>query len=520
MMQETHQAAVARIAERVGAFYAAGQPFRVYHGSTNSTRAAAKSRDNTVDTSGLRAVLGVDAARKLARVEPNVPMDALVRATTTTQGGLLPLVVPEFPGITVGGAFSGSAGESSSCRHGPFDATVERVEIVLPNGDVCAASRSERPDLFWGAASAFGTLGVVTMLEVRLREAKPFVELTHYPESGIEQASKRIQQEVASSAVDYVDGIAFSPESMVVCSGRLVDEVPKGSKPRTYLGRRDPWFYLDVQERAKDASKPVVDYIPLVDYLFRWDRGGFWVARYAYQYFFTPFNRITRYLLDKYMHARVMYHALHKSGLSDTYIIQDVGVPYPAVPEFHQWLNENLNIYPLWLCPIRVRRDESDSAWGLHADFADSNCPEFMLNFGVWGPGPKPYEKLIELNRAIEKKVHDLGGKKTLYAQAFYTEDEFWESYTRKPYDEVRAKYHAAHLPSVYDKVKVNEEAKKRAWENSRMPAALRNVRPFQGLYGVYKAWRGGDYLLQAKKTYLVTMTPWRRLVDIRPTSS
>ncbi|KAI1085435.1 FAD-binding domain-containing protein [Whalleya microplaca] len=496
---EVHHASVTSISQRVQQFYARKEPFRVYHGSTNSTRIAEKNHDNTVDTSRLDHVLEVDKGRKTALVEPNVPMDRLVEATL--KHDLVPLVVMEFPGITVGGGFSGSAGESSSCRHGPFDSTINWIEIVLPNGDIAKASKTDKPDLFWGAASAFGTVGIVTLLEVQLGDANDFVKLTHYTTSSFSSACTKIQKEVAKSNVDFVDGIAFSPTSIVICSGRIVDAVPAGSKPRRYLRRKDPWFYLDVKKRAEKASRPVVDYIPLVDYLFRWDRGGFWVAKYAYKYFITPFNRITRSLLDDFMHARVMYHALHKSGLSDTYIIQDVGVPYEAVDEFHQWVDKTLNIYPIWLCPIRLRRDEPDSAHGLHADFADPNCPEFMLNFGIWGPGPRDYTKLVQQNRAIEQKVHELGGKKTLYAQAYYTEEEFWESYTRPAYDAVRAKYHASHLPSVYDKVKVDENAKKKVRENSRMPSALRTVWPFQGLYGVYKAWRGGDYLLQTKKT-------------------
>lgn len=44
--------------------------------------------------------------------EPNVPMDSLLEACL--QHGLLPPVVMEFPGITVGGGFAGTAGESSS----------------------------------------------------------------------------------------------------------------------------------------------------------------------------------------------------------------------------------------------------------------------------------------------------------------------------------------------------------------------------------------------------------------------
>jgi len=56
-------------------------------------------------------------------------MDKLVNATLPFR--LIPPVVPEFPGIIVGGAYAGTAGESSSFKHGLFDATVERIEISL-----------------------------------------------------------------------------------------------------------------------------------------------------------------------------------------------------------------------------------------------------------------------------------------------------------------------------------------------------------------------------------------------------
>ncbi|KAI1758688.1 hypothetical protein GGR53DRAFT_472098 [Hypoxylon sp. FL1150] len=315
----------------IRAFAGILRPSPTLPGSTNSTRTVAKSRDNTVDTSALSHVLDIDDVKKTAIVEPIVPMDGLVGTAVAKE--MVPLVVMEFPGITVGGGFSGSAGESiSSCRHGPFDSTINWIEIVLPDGKIAKASRTERPDLFWGAASAFGTLGVVTLLKVPLRHAKPFVELTHYPVSSFSDSCQKICD----------DGIAFSSTSLVICSGRLVDAIPAGLRPRRYLRRRDPWFSLDVQKRTQKAREPVVDYVPLIDYMFRWDRGGFRAARYAYKYFFTPFNRITCAALDSFMHARVMYHALHKSGLSDTYIIQDVGVSHVAADGFAHWVDETL----------------------------------------------------------------------------------------------------------------------------------------------------------------------------------
>lgn len=72
-----------------------------------------------VDTSAMSRVLKIDTERKTALVEPNVPMDSLVEATL--RHGLIPPVVMEFPGITVGGGFAGTSGESSSFRYSFFD---------------------------------------------------------------------------------------------------------------------------------------------------------------------------------------------------------------------------------------------------------------------------------------------------------------------------------------------------------------------------------------------------------------
>lgn len=490
----THDNAVDLISRRISHFFEKQEPFRVYHGSTNSTRTSHRRTDNTVDTSKLNHVLEVDKDKKTATVEPNVTMQALVQAAMGHH--LLPLVVMEFPNITVGGGFSGSAGESSSFRYGPFDSIVNWIEIVLANGDIMRASKTSNPDLFWGVASGFGTLGVVTLLEVQLRDAKSHVELMYQPFPSVTEACSDLQRQTGDVSVDFLDGIVFSPSLAVVCVGRLVDEVPETSSPVRLTRRKDPWFYLHVENKVKAASgSAFTDYIPLADYLFRYDRGGFWVAKYAFRYFLTPFNRVTRFLLDRYLRAQVMYHALHKSRLADDYIVQDVGIPYDGIETFQRWLDDNLKTYPLWLCPLRVRRDQPDSQHGLHADFANPQTPEYLMNFGVWRPGSLDHGEFVRQNRELEKKVQQLRGRKWLYAHAYYTEEEFWASYNKSSYDALRTKYSATYLPSVYDKVRVNLNA------GDRGKRPFRGIRPFQGLYGVYKAWRGGDYLLSNNST-------------------
>jgi Delta24-sterol reductase len=238
---DRHDAAVAKIAEQIRKFYELKTPFRIYHGSTNSTRPSQFRHDETVDTSSLSNVLKIDTDTNTALVEPNVPMDRLVEATL--QHGLIPPVVMEFPGITAGGGFAGTSGESSSFKHGFFEHTVNWIEVVLPNGQVVTASRTDKPDLFYGAASSFGTLGVTTLLEVQLIKASAFVELTYLPVSSAPEAVQKIQDATKDTSIDYIDGILFSRESGVICTGRLQDKVQTGTNIQRFSRAKDPWFF-------------------------------------------------------------------------------------------------------------------------------------------------------------------------------------------------------------------------------------------------------------------------------------
>lgn len=499
---EHHNRAVSTLAARIRRLYDQGVPFRIYHGSTNSTRPLAFLPDEMVDVSSLRNVIKVDQGTRTALVEPNVPMDALVDATL--KHGLVPPVVMEFPGITVGGGFAGTGGESSSFRHGLFDRSVNWIEIVLANGDVVIASPDENPDLFHGASGTFGTLGVTTLFEMKLLQAKDFVRLTYIPVSGAPEALSVISEEMKDPSVDYLDGILFARHRGVVCTGRLTsgnDDNDKGLKVQRFNRARDPWFYMHASDvcDAESWSTPTRELVPLVDYLFRYDRGSFWTASYAFQYFFTPFNAVTRWLLDPLMRARVMYHALHKSGFSHRYIIQDLALPRPNAEQFLDYIHDAFSCYPLWLCPIRQQDLKSAS---LHPHCLTAASTEnrnavaaegydpILMNVGVWCPGPASHEAFVEANRSLEHKLYSLGGMKWLYAHAYYTEDEFWKIYNRDWYDRLRKKYHATSLPTVYDKVRTDPDVGR--WTRQ----GIWGIWPFAGVYGVLSAVFGGGYLL------------------------
>lgn len=494
---EQHQLQVDRIATAVKGFHERGEKFRIFHGSTNSTRKSALGRDPTkvVDTSQLNNVLHVDTEAQTALVEPNVPMDRLVEATL--EHGLIPPVVMEFPGITAGGGYSGTSGESSSFKHGFFDRTLRKVEMVLGNGKVVTCSPSENADLFRGAAGAVGTFGVTTLVKIQLRKAAKYVETTYHPVNSLEDALQKIQTLAnPDTNLDYVDGILFSQTSGAIITGRLTDQPSTPNTPiQRFSAPSDPWFYLHVQSIiSHNSTTSTTELVPLPEYLFRYDRAGFWVARAAFSYFkgLVPFNSWTRWFLDDFMHTRMLYKALHGSGQTERMFVQDLALPYSTAGEFIRYSDERLGIWPLWLCPLKQSPLPT-----MHPHLKRDGEAAQMLNIGLWGEGPAERDAFVDANRDIEAKLKELDGMRWLYAQTYHSESEFWEDFDKKWYDGLRKKYHAEGLPDVFEKVRAGKDE---ATVTPGWAQWFGGIWPLPGLYGLWSAIQGGRYV-EARKS-------------------
>lgn len=47
-----------------------------------------------------------------------------------------------------------------------------------------------------------------------------------------------------------------------------------------------------------------------------------------------PFHRWTRWFLDDFLHTHMLYKALHASGHSKQFVVQDLALPYATATEF------------------------------------------------------------------------------------------------------------------------------------------------------------------------------------------
>ncbi len=85
--------------------------------------------------------------------------------------GLAVKIMQTYANFTVGGALSVNC-HGRYVGLGPLVLSVRRIRIVLGDGSSIEASRSERPEVFFGAIGGYGALGVVVEVELDLAENK------------------------------------------------------------------------------------------------------------------------------------------------------------------------------------------------------------------------------------------------------------------------------------------------------------------------------------------------------------
>ncbi|KAF2756002.1 FAD-binding domain-containing protein [Pseudovirgaria hyperparasitica] len=447
----SHAESVKRIQESVKKFRDEGRHFRIYHGSTSSTRPLNFTRDNIVDVSDMNRLFPVDQATKTVKAEPNVPMDALV--AHTLKAGLVPKIVMEFKGITVGGGYSGMSGESNMHKHGLFQNTVSEIEIVLGDGSLEHASRTVNEDLLEHAGGSLGTFGIVTLLTVELFDAKKFVNLEITKIDGPENVVPTFEAAVASTPQpEYIDGIFYNKAKIVMMTGHISDDAahPPLKKMQVH------WFSAEVEKRY--ANLPSTLTMHLEDYLFRFDHGAFWGGNLAFDHFHIPNIAPFRRLADPFLDSRTCYHALHKTGLADEYVVQDFGVPASNVAAFISYVQDVMPKCQLFLVPA-LSADGMKISSRMNP-LVQAVRTERVYGVGVYGRGPRDAEAFKELNRKLETKASELLAAKLLYARTYYTHDEFWEIYNKPAYDEVRRKYKAVVVaPPPSDEAEKNNDA-------------------------------------------------------------
>ena len=137
-------------------------------------------------------------------------------------------VLPELDDLTVGGLVMGTGIESSSHKYGLFQHICVSYELVLCDGSVVKCNKEHNSKLFYSVPWSYGTLGILTAVEIQMIPAKKYVELTYKGLTGINKITDEFEKASNNENIEFVEGIMFSKEKAVLMTGVLTDKIIQG----------------------------------------------------------------------------------------------------------------------------------------------------------------------------------------------------------------------------------------------------------------------------------------------------
>lgn len=419
-------------------------PLGLVKRSSNLFRDRAEAPKRRLDLGGFNHVLEVDADRNWVDVEGSTTYEELVDATLPS--GVMPAVVPQLKTITVGGAAAGVGIEATSFREGLMHHTVLELEVLLSNGEIvfCTPDNEHR-DLFYGFANSYGTLGYALRLKLRTRPVKPCVHVRHRRFRDCQSFFDALTACCEEGAADFVDGVMFDRNTLVLNTATFVDAAPWLSD----------YGYERIYYRSVLDLDP--DYLRVKDYIWRWDTDWFWCSRnFGAQHQWVR-RLLGRSRLNSRTYTRLMRlnarlgvtrRLANLRGLHTESVIQDVDIPVPRAQEFTEFLLREIGIVPVWICPMR--HPTGAGSFTLYPLSPDT----LYVNFGFWDVvRSRVAQAPGHFNRLVESEVMRLGGIKSLYSDSFFTREEFAAAYDMGGYAALKAKYDPEHrLLGLYEK--------------------------------------------------------------------
>jgi FAD/FMN-containing dehydrogenase len=408
-----------------------GGPIGLHKKTSNLFRERSEGDKQRLDLSGFDHVLEVDPRAGWVDAEGLASFESLVAATLPQ--GVMPAVVPQLKTITLGGAAAGVGIEATSFRHGLVHHGLLEIDVLLPAGEVVrAAPHNAHADLFYGFANSYGTLGYALRLRQRTLPVKRFVRVEHLRCDTPRGFFSLLARECENHA-DFVDGVVFDANTLVLSPARFVDEAPALSD---YGYERI--YYRSLLERE-------LDHLDVAGYLWRWDTDWFWCSKN-----FGAQHPLVRRLLGRrrlnsrhytrWMRLNERWRFTQRLdrllGRHPETVIQDVDIPLTRAAEFLEFLLREIGIAPIWVCPLR----------------APADLPRFTLyplepgalyvNFGFWDRvRSRVAHPRGHFNRLIETEVLRLGGIKSLYSDSYFTREEFALAYSMSQYEALKALY-------------------------------------------------------------------------------
>ena len=376
--------------------------------------------------SGLDKIVLIKSDSGTALVEANVTMEALVQATQSV--GLLPTVVVGSRTMSVADAFATTTNASSSARYGTFDCTVKKAGFVLGNGqfEMSDFAGHDRGELLQRSSGAGHSLGVPTMLEISLRWACPYVELTYTPVHSVAQMISDITDRAWQCAMfdpydDYIEAIMFDECSGMIITGHSVPFADHSGSPAFKKGADFTDHVRSVWNRGKDNGYIYKELLPLDCYLFR--HSG---------------RKDAQKKRDKRTSWPRLKQRADTAGVRTRRYL-DFAVSALAAREIISYLLAIYNSWPIWVCPVM-----SPKCFGRTKNFNfEPGASGLSLNVAFWSSS--------QAHGVVDVYLHRRDSFRYMQSRLPCPPETIWFDHDERRHASSRDTWHAGSLADIHD---------------------------------------------------------------------
>lgn len=356
-----------------------------------------------VDMRRLNRIVSVDPLKRTVIVQAGATWRSIQEVIDDQR--LAVRIMQDYANFTVGGTLSVNA-HGSYALDGPVVNSVRAIKVVLADGRLVTASRTENADLFYGAIGGYGGLGVIVEATLDLA-----------PNQRLERASVRMRvadyrrhfAKVAGSSATVMHSAALYPPRFQNINGVTFSRTVKP---------------LTIRQRFSPKGHPSPIDLFLLDIVTRTEPGK-WYREQVYDRQHLGKSEV---MSRNYVASQDAEGIEPASRAKSTYVLQEYFVPVARFERFVPRMGEILRAGRANVLNIAIRHSPAERDTLL--SWADQEVFCFVIYFQQ-GTTAADSERVKLWTRKLIQVALDEGGSYYLPYQIIASREQFLRAYPR-----------------------------------------------------------------------------------------
>ncbi len=315
-------------------------------------------------------------------------------------------IMQTYANFTVGGTLS----VNSHGRYmglGPVILSTKQIKVILADGSIIEADRTNNPDIFFGIIGGYGGLGVIIEVTLELVD-----------NSKIERISKKLSIE------DYPQYFAENIKNSTKVIFHNADLYPSEYKKVMAIS----WIITDKDLTSQDRLRKIKKTY-LFEKYFLWAISETPLGKYRREYLYDPIILNSKKIV--WRNNEASYNFLELEPLSrkkSTYVLQEYFIPIDNINEFIPKMAKILQRYEVNVINISIRHAIKDP--GTLLAWAEDEVFAFVLYYKQY-TNEVAKNKVAIWTREIIESALECNGSYYLPYQPHATPEQFHRAYPR-----------------------------------------------------------------------------------------